>query len=70
MSHPREKRLAEEIKKIVSSIIRNELGDPRVSPMTSIVEVDLTKDLRYVNIYVSVLGDDNEKRKLSRSNKG
>ncbi|HZK37257.1 MAG TPA: 30S ribosome-binding factor RbfA [Clostridia bacterium] len=62
MSYPREKRLAEEIKKIVSNIIRDELRDPRVSPMTSIVEVDLTKDLRYVNIYVSILGDDEEKK--------
>ncbi len=61
MSYPREKRLAEEIKKIVSSIIRNELRDPRVSPMTSIVEVDLTRDLRHVNIYVSILGDNEEK---------
>ncbi len=61
MSYPREKRLAEEIKKIVSSIIRNELRDPRVSPMTSIVEVDLTGDLRHVNIYVSILGDNEEK---------
>ncbi|HZJ76275.1 MAG TPA: 30S ribosome-binding factor RbfA [Oscillospiraceae bacterium] len=61
MSYPREKRLAEEIKKIVSSIIGHELRDPRVSPMTSIVEVDLTRDLRYVNIYVSILGDDEEK---------
>ena len=62
MSYPREKRLAEEIKKIVSDIIRNELKDPRVSPMTSITEVDLTRDLRYVNIYVSILGDDEEKK--------
>ena len=62
MSYPREKRLAEEIKKIVSNIIRDELRDPRVSPMTSIIEVDLTKDLRYVNIYVSILGDDEEKK--------
>lgn len=61
MSYPREKRLAEEIKKIVSNIIRDELRDPRVSPMTSIVEVDLTRDLRYVNIYVSILGGDEEK---------
>lgn len=62
MSYPREKRLAEEIKKIVSDMIRNELRDPRVSPMTSIVEVDLTRDLRYVNIYVSILGSDKEKQ--------
>ncbi|HZX20958.1 MAG TPA: 30S ribosome-binding factor RbfA [Clostridia bacterium] len=62
MSYPREKRLAEEIKKIVSDIIRNELKDPRISSMTSITEVDLTRDLRYVNIYVSILGDEEEKK--------
>ena len=69
MSYPREKRLAEEIKKIVSSIIRNELGDPRVSPMTSIVEVDLTKD-QGRQYLCQLLGDDNEKRNYQRSNKG
>ncbi len=62
MSYPREKRLAEEIKRVVSGIIMDELRDPRVSPMTSVVEVDLTRDLRYVDIYVSILGDDREKK--------
>ncbi|MFW5648371.1 MAG: 30S ribosome-binding factor RbfA [Candidatus Alkaliphilus sp. MAG34] len=66
MSYPREKRLAEEIKKIVSDLIRNELRDPRISPMTSIIEVDLTRDLRYVNIYVSILGDDEEKEETMK----
>ncbi len=61
MSYPRVKRLSEEIKKIVSNIIRNELRDPRIAPMTSIVEVDVTRDLRYVNIYISVLGSEKEK---------
>lgn len=61
MSYPRVKRLAEEIKKVVSDLIRNELRDPRISSMTSITDIDLTRDLRYVNIYVSILGDDKEK---------
>lgn len=61
MAYPRVKRLAEEIKKIVSDIIRNELRDPRISPMTSIIEVDVTRDLRYVNIFISVLGNQKEK---------
>lgn len=61
MSYPRVKRLSEEIKKIVGNIIRNELRDPRIAPMTSVVEVDVTRDLRYVNIYISVLGSEKEK---------
>lgn len=62
MSYPRVKRLGEEIKKIVSDLIRNDLRDPRISKMTSIIEVDVTRDLRYVNIYVSVLGNEQEKK--------
>ncbi len=61
MSYARTKRLAEEIKKVVSSLIRNDLKDPRISHMTSITEVDVTRDLSYVTIYVSILGNDKEK---------
>lgn len=62
MSYARTKRLAEEIKKVVSSLIRNDLKDPRISHMTSITEVDVTRDLSYVTIYVSILGNDKEKK--------
>lgn len=61
MSYPRVKRLSEEIKKIASTLIRNELKDPRIAPMTSIIEVDVTRDLRYATIYISVLGNNKEK---------
>lgn len=61
MAYPRVSRLNEEIKKIVSHLIRNELRDPRIAPMTSIIEVDVTRDLRYASIYISVLGSEEEK---------
>ncbi|SDK47110.1 30S ribosome-binding factor RbfA [Natronincola ferrireducens] len=61
MAYPRVSRLNEEMKKEISSIIRNELRDPRISSMTSIVEVDITKDLRYATVYISVLGNQTEK---------
>ncbi len=61
MSYPRVKRLSEEIKKIASTLIRNELKDPRIAPMTSIIEVDVTRDLRYATIYISVLGNNKQK---------
>ncbi|GAB6088188.1 30S ribosome-binding factor RbfA [Alkaliphilus crotonatoxidans] len=61
MAYPRVSRLNEEIKKIVSHLIRNELRDPRIAPMTSVVEVDVTRDLRFASIYISVLGTEDEK---------
>jgi len=55
-------RVSEEIKKEISSIIRNELKDPRLSTLISITGANVTKDLKYAKVYVSVLGDENEKK--------
>lgn len=57
MPNPRVNRLSEEIKKIVSHIIHNELRDPRIAKMTSVMDVEVTKDLRYANVFVSIFGD-------------
>ncbi len=62
MDNKRISRISEEVKKVVSGIISNELKDPRISPMTSVTHVEVTRDLRYAKIYISVLGDDNEKK--------
>lgn len=48
------RRISEEIKKIVSEIIRNDIKDPRVSKLTTVTFVETTNDLRFTNIYVSV----------------
>ncbi len=53
-------RISEEVKKELSIIVR-ELKDPRISSMTSVVAVDVTKDLRYAKAYISVLGDEKQK---------
>lgn len=61
MSENRVRRVAEQIKKDVSQIISVELKDPRVAGMTSITDVQLSRDLKYASIYVSILGSDQEK---------
>jgi len=62
MSVQRNKRISEEIKKIVSALMRHGLKDPRISPMATITEVKTTRDLRFVYIYVTVF-ESEEKRK-------
>ncbi|WP_130807046.1 30S ribosome-binding factor RbfA [Senegalia massiliensis] len=62
MSSKRTARISEEIKKIVSSMILKELKDPRIATMTTITDVEVTNDLRYVKIFISVLGSDKEKK--------
>ncbi|SDY84595.1 ribosome-binding factor A [Proteiniborus ethanoligenes] len=60
MSLKRIGRISEEIKRIVSNVIMTELKDPRISSMTSVTLVEVTRDLRYAKIYISVLGNESE----------
>ena len=62
MNNARMVRVNEEILKEVVEIIRNEIKDPRVSSMTTVTKVDTTNDLKHCKIYVSVLGDDKQKK--------
>ena len=61
MRHQRIDRISEEVKKEVSRIIREEVKDPRIGQLASILRADVSGDLRLAKIYVSVLGDDNER---------
>lgn len=63
MSVDRLSRLSEQMKKEISNIIQNEIKDPRVPMLTSVVAVDVTKDLRYAKVFVSVFGDEDAKSK-------
>lgn len=61
MSENRIRRVAEQMKKDLSLIINKQIKDPRVSAMTSITDVQLSRDLRYASIYVSIYGTESEK---------
>ncbi len=56
-------RINSEVQREMSSIIREDLKDPRIHPMTSVMAVEVTPDLKFAKIFVSVLGDDQEKEK-------
>ena len=53
-------RINGEVQKALSDIIRSELKDPRIHPMTSVVLVQVTPDLKYCKAYISVLGSEEE----------
>ena len=48
-------RINGEVQKELSTIIRNEIKDPRIHPMTSVMEV--APDLKTCKAYISVLGE-------------
>lgn len=61
MAANRAGRINEEVLRELSGIVRN-LKDPRIPMMTSIVSVNVTKDLRYATVYVSVFGSEKIKK--------
>lgn len=51
-------RISEEVRREVDRIIREELNDPRIAGTFSITRAEVTRDLRFAKIFVSVLEDD------------
>ena len=51
-------RINEEVMRELSNIIRGEIKDPRINPMTSVVAVEVAPDLKTAKAYISVLGDE------------
>jgi len=60
--YSRSDRVSELILQEVSWIIKNEVKDPGVGFVT-LTRVDLSIDLRHARIYISVMGDEDEKLK-------
>ncbi|QTE68171.1 30S ribosome-binding factor RbfA [Clostridiales bacterium] len=57
-SYQRIDRISEEVRRELDAIIREELNDPRVDGTFSITRAEVTGDLRFAKVYVSVLEDD------------
>ena len=51
-------RINAEVLRELSEIIRTGIKDPRIHPMTSVVSVEVTPDLKYCRAYISVLGNE------------
>ncbi len=49
-------RVSHVVRDVVSDAIANRLSDPRVSRFTSVTRVEMTRDLRIADVYVSVMG--------------
>lgn len=55
-------RINGEVLKELSNIIRSEIKDPRINPMTSVVSVEVVPDLKTCKAYISVLGDEQSQK--------
>ncbi|WP_026504626.1 30S ribosome-binding factor RbfA [Butyrivibrio sp. NC3005] len=55
-------RINGEVMRVVASAIRYS-KDPRISPMTSVMEVEVAPDLKTCKVWVSVMGSDEDREK-------
>ena len=56
MNFRRADRVSDELQKEVSDVILRRVKDPRIGYVT-ITGVEVSKDIRYAKVYISVLGD-------------
>jgi ribosome-binding factor A len=56
-------KIAEEIRRELSDIIRMDVKDDRLSAMATVSRIDLTQDLKYAKVYISVFDDEREREK-------
>ena len=58
MKSYRPERVANVVRQVVSDAIASKLSDPRISPLLSITRVEVSRDLEYARVWVSVMGTD------------
>ena len=51
-------RINNEVQRVLANIIRGEIKDPRISPLTSVVAVNVAPDLKTAKVWISTLGDE------------
>lgn len=51
------------IRSVVSDAITNRLNDPRIEPLSSVTRVEVTPDLEFAKVWVSVMGPEATQRR-------
>jgi ribosome-binding factor A len=59
-SYNRTQRIGEEIRKVISTMLISGVKDYRINSLVSVTDVEVTSDLSYAYVYVSILGGDRE----------
>jgi len=66
MKSHRPDKVASVIREIVGTMIAEKLQDPRISRFTSVTRVEVSGDLQFAKVFVSVMGNPAEERNTLR----
>lgn len=62
MTTQRTVRLNSLLKEVISEVVKRDVRNPHVNELLTITRVEITKDLHYAKVYVSVIGTDIQKK--------
>ena len=65
MNQKREKRLNSEFQREIYDILKYKVKNPDLTEIFSVSEVDVTNDLKYAKVYISVFSTDEKKKKAT-----
>src|SRR5665647_1450226 len=57
MTIQRTDRLNSLLKEVISEVIRKDVRNPHVNELVTVTRVDITKDLHYAKVFVSIIGE-------------
>lgn len=58
----RKDRLNSLLKQVISEVITRDVHNPKVNTLVTVVGVDVSKDLHNATVYISVIGNDSDKK--------
>jgi ribosome-binding factor A len=61
MAVERTDRLNSLLKEVISEVIRRDVRNPHVTELVTVTRVQITKDLHYAKVYISVIGTEQDK---------
>ncbi|MCB1119463.1 MAG: ribosome-binding factor A, partial [Chlamydiia bacterium] len=58
MTVKRTDRLNTLLREVISDVIRKEIRNPKVSELLTVTRVEITKDLKFAKVYISVIASE------------
>ena len=56
------------LKEVISEVIQKKLRNPSIkTSLITVSRVEITKDLKFAKVYLSIIGDENEKKTIMKA---
>ena len=70
MNIKRQKHLEAVVRLVVSNALQNRMSDPRLNVMASVTRVELSRDMSFAQVYISVMGSEGQQRAFMQALQG